>query len=77
MSRKFANEKAREKHQEAVKLRKMTDEQLTDYVNELYIKAFNEGITYRIKELTKEISAIKGIGPKTQLKINTALEEIQ
>jgi ribulose bisphosphate carboxylase small subunit len=79
MSRKFANEKARAKHQEAVKLRKMTDEQLTETFNSLYQDGFNDGIEYKTKELEKiqnKISKIKGIGPKTQSKIITLFEEM-
>jgi ribulose bisphosphate carboxylase small subunit len=79
MSRKFANEKARAKHQEAVKLRKMTDEQLTETFNSLYQDGFNDGIEYKAKELKKiqnKITKIKGIGPKTQSKIITLFEEM-
>jgi predicted transcriptional regulator len=79
MSRKYANEKARAKHQEAVKLRKMTDEQLTETFNSLYQDGFNDGIEYKTKELEKiqnKISKIKGIGPKTQSKIITLFEEM-
>lgn len=80
MSRKYSNEKARGKHQDAVKLRKMTDDQLTAYVDELYVKGFNEGITYKSKELEKikgKIALIKGIGPKIQSKIFETIEEMQ
>lgn len=75
MSRKFANEKAREKHQEAVKLRKMTDEQLTGLFNNLYQEAFDEGIQYKEKEMKDKIIGIKGIGSKTLDKINQVFEE--
>lgn len=75
MSRKFANEKAREKHQEAVKLRKMTDEQLTGILNYQYQDGFDEGIKYKANELKEKISKISGIGPKTLYKINQVFEE--
>ncbi len=79
MSRRFSTDKEREVHQEAVKLRKMTDDQLTGIIKEHYMKGFNEGNTYKIKEIEKireKISCIKGIGAKTQSKINQVFEEI-
>lgn len=79
MSRKFTNKKTKAKHQEAVKLRKMTDEQLTELFNNLYQDGFNEGIKYQTNQFDKiqnKITTIKGIGPKTQSKIKTLFEEI-
>lgn len=76
MGRKF-NKKDKEIHNEAVKLRKMTDEQLTNYVKDLYVKGFDEGLIFKTKEAEKikhNISKIKGIGPKTLEKINEVFE---
>jgi hypothetical protein len=79
MSRKYTSDKEREVHQDAVKLRKMTDKQLIDLTSSLYMKGFNEGLTYKTKEIVKvkdKILTIKGIGPKTHEKISLAFEEI-
>lgn len=79
MGRKYSNEKERKIHQEAVKLRKMTDEQLTKTYNNLYQDGFNDGIKFKTKEFAKiqeKISTIKGIGPKTQSKIRLLFEEM-
>lgn len=75
MARKYTK-KEREIHNEAVKLRKMTDEQLVNYVIDSYVKGFNEGLIFRHKEIHKAISNINGIGPKTLLKITAVLEEL-
>lgn len=75
MGRKY-NGKEREIHNEAIKLRKMTDKQLIDYVTDSYMKGFNEGITYGHMETKKALSSVKGIGSKTALRISAALEEI-
>lgn len=75
MGRKY-NGKEREIHNEAIKLRKMTDKQLVDYVTDSYMKGFNKGITYGHMEIKKALSYIKGIGPKTAAKIKEALEAI-
>lgn len=60
-------------HEKAVKMRKMTDEQLVNYVEDRIEKArsegFNQGkkqiathITFKTKDIISEIGNIKGIG---------------
>lgn len=67
-------------HEKAVKMRKMTDEQLVHYVEDRVEKArsegFNEGkknapaVTgMTINDFLKEISKVKGIGDATICKI--------
>lgn len=64
-------------HEKAVKLRKMTDEQLVSYVENRVEKARSEGFNQGKKSATgmtvndflKEISKIKGIGDVTLCKI--------
>lgn len=64
-------------HEKAVKIRKMTDEQLVQYVNDRVEKARSEGFDQGKKSATgmtvndflKEISKIKGVGDATICKI--------
>ena len=57
-------------HEKAVKIRKMTDQQLVDYVKDKEEKAWNEGFTQGqsqvqkpdLDEILYEIQAIRGIG---------------
>lgn len=64
-------------HEKAVKIRKMTDEQLVQYVNDRVEKARSEGFNQGKKSVTgitvneflKEISKIKGVGYATICKI--------
>lgn len=64
-------------HEKAVKMRKMTDEQLVSYVEDRVEKARSEGFNQGKKSATgmtvndflKEISKIKGIGDVTLCKI--------
>lgn len=64
-------------HEKAVKMRKMTDEQLVSYVENRAEKARSEGFNQGKKSATgmtvndflKEISKIKGIGDATLCKI--------
>ena len=64
-------------HEKAVKIRKMTDEQLMQYVNDRVEKARSEGVNQgrksaagmTVNEFLKEISKIKGVGDATICKI--------
>lgn len=64
-------------HNKAVKIRKMTDEQLVNYVNDRVEKAKSEGFNQgkrsgggkSIGDFVKEISELKGIGAATVSKI--------
>lgn len=64
-------------HEKAVKIRKMTDEQLVQYVNDRAEKARSEGFDQgkksaagmTVNEFLKEISKIKGVGDVTICKI--------
>lgn len=64
-------------HEKAVKIRKMTDEQLVQYVNDRVEKARSEGFNQgkkstagmTVNEFLKEISKIKGVGDVTICKI--------
>lgn len=63
-------------HEKAVKIRKMTDEQLVQYVNDRVEKARSEGFQGKksaagmtVNEFLKEISKIKGVGDVTICKI--------
>lgn len=64
-------------HEKAVKMRKMTDEQLVHYVEDRVEKARSEGFNQGkkssggadINKFLKEISSIKGIGDATICKI--------
>ena len=64
-------------HEKAVKIRKMTDEQLVQYANDRVEKARSEGFNQGKKSVTgitvneflKEISKIKGVGDATIRKI--------
>lgn len=64
-------------HEKAVKIRKMTDEQLVHYVEDRVEKARSEGFNQGekssggvdINKFLKEISSIKGIGDVTICKI--------
>ena len=70
-------------HEKAVKIRKMTDEQLVQYVNDRGEKARSEGFNQGKKSVTgitvneflKEISKIKGVGDATICKIMEHLRE--
>lgn len=64
-------------HEKAVKIRKMTDEQLVHYVEDRVEKARSEGFNQGkkssggadINKFLKEISSIKGVGDATICKI--------
>lgn len=64
-------------HEKAVKMRKMTDEQLVHYVEDRVEKARSEGFNQGkkssggadINKFLKEISSIKGVGDATICKI--------
>lgn len=70
-------------HEKAVKIRKMTDEQLVQYVNDRVEKARSEGFNQGKKSVTgitvneflKEISKIKGVGDATICKIMERFRE--
>ena len=70
-------------HEKAVKIRKMTDEQLVQYVNDRAEKARSEGFNQGKKSVTgitvneflKEISKIKGVGDATICKIMEPFRE--
>lgn len=70
-------------HDEAVKLRKMTDEQLVGCINETVEKAEKAGFERgkrsgggkSIGEFVKEISELRGIGQATVSKIKAYAEE--
>ena len=76
MARKYSTDKERRIHQEAVKLRKMTDKQLVDYTNELYMSGFNTGLDHIKEGIKVNLSKIKGIGKVTQSKIIEMMEDI-
>ncbi len=69
-------------HEKAVKMRKMTDEQLVHYVEDRVEKARSEGYNKRkkkhdtpdIDKIIKEIVLIKGIGTVKADKIREILE---
>lgn len=64
-------------HDEAVKMRKMTDEQLVSYINDRVEQAESEGFNRgkcsgggkSIGDFVKEISELRGIGRATVSKI--------
>lgn len=71
-------------HEKAVKMRKMTDEQLVHYVEDRVEKArsegYNKGVGKRgnilpTEEFLKKIGEIKGVGEKTLEKIRELLLE--
>lgn len=69
-------------HEKAVKMRKMTDEQLVNYVNDRVAKAESEGFNRgkrsggkTIREFVEEISGLRGIGAATVSKIKVYAEE--
>lgn len=71
-------------HEKAVKMRKMTDEQLVHYVEDRVEKARSEGFNrgkaqketiLSAEEFVEEISRIKGIGTATMCKIRGLLDE--
>ena len=72
-------------HEKAVKMRKMTDEQLVHYVEDRVEKARSEGFNQGkqrvapapkigVKSIVDEIGGIKGIGPAKLEDIRTVLE---
>ncbi len=70
-------------HDKAVKMRKMTDEQLVNYVKECVEKAESEGFNRgkrsggkSIRDFVKEISELRGIGAATVSKIKAYAEEM-
>ena len=71
-------------HEKAVKMRKMTDEQLVNYVNDLVEKAESEGFNRgkrsgggkSIGDFVKEISELRGIGAATVSKIKAYAAEM-
>lgn len=73
-------------HEKAVKMRKMTDEQLVHYVEDRVEKARSEGFNQgkknetkqnpvNIAEIVDEISNVKGIGATKLTDIKTILEK--
>lgn len=70
-------------HDKAVKMRKMTDEQLVNYVNDLVEKAESDGVNRgkrsgggkSIRDFVREISELRGIGAATVSKIKAYAEE--
>lgn len=73
-------------HEKAVKLRKMTDEQLAHYVEDRVEKARSEGfargrakaseyIPINMDEVMKEIESIQGIGAVKRAAIKTVLKK--
>lgn len=70
-------------HEKAVKIRKMTDEQLVNYVNDRVAKAENEGFNRgkrsgsgkSIGDFVEEIAKLRGIGAATVSKIRAYAEE--
>lgn len=64
-------------HEKAVKMRKMTDEQLVHYVEDRAAKAESEGFNrgkrasgnFNVKRFIDEISSVNGIGAATVSKI--------
>ncbi len=71
-------------HDKAVKMRKMTDEQLVNYVNDQAAKAESEGFNRgkcsgsgkSVMDFVKEISELRGIGAATVRKIKAYAEEM-
>ncbi|MBD5464085.1 MAG: hypothetical protein HDR24_13705 [Lachnospiraceae bacterium] len=71
-------------HDKAVKMRKMTDEQLVNYVNNRVEKAENDGFNRgkcfgggkSISDFVKELSELRGIGAATVSKIKAYAEEM-
>ena len=69
-------------HDKAVKMRKMTDEQLVNYVEDKVEEARNEGYEQGIKEakpmeidaLVNDIGCIKGIGEKKLIEIREIIQ---
>ncbi|MDD2979564.1 MAG: hypothetical protein PHN80_06275 [Hespellia sp.] len=72
-------------HDKAVKMRKMTDEQLVHYVEDRVNKAKSEGInqgkamapkpkTFKIGEIINKIGEVKGIGATKLVEIKAILE---
>ena len=70
-------------HEKAVKMRKMTDEQLVHYVDDRVEKARSEGFHQGrrkapktdVNSVIKEIGAVKGIGEAKLCKIRLILEK--
>ncbi len=73
-------------HEKAVKMRKMTDEQLVHYVEERVEKARSEGfgkgkeikaetLQFALTDFAEEIGRIKGIGTATMEKIRGLLDK--
>ena len=70
-------------HEKAVKIRKMTDEQLVDYVEGRVQQARNEGFyqgkeqnpQISVTEFVEEIGRIRGIGEGTMSKIRKLLDQ--
>lgn len=71
-------------HEKAVKIRKMTDEQLMQYVNDRVEKARSEGFNQgrksaagmTVNEFLKEISNIWGVGSATVGKIRDHFRKV-
>lgn len=72
-------------HEKAVRMRKMTDRQLVNYVDEMVEKARNEGLNQgkeqkkeasrlSAEDFVEEIGRIKGIGTATMYKIRELLD---
>lgn len=77
-------------HEKAVKMRKMTDEQLVEYVENRVAKAESEGFNrgkkkavkvevpadhYEVRKFIEKIATIPGVGHATMNKINIAARE--
>ncbi len=72
-------------HEKAVRMRKMTDRQLVNYVDEMVKKARSEGVNQgkeqkenvlrlSAEDFVEEIGQIKGIGTATMYKIRELLD---
>lgn len=73
-------EEERAMHDKAVKIRKMTDKQLIDYIDDIYKTGYRAGAKKSIisqDKIIEEIEKIKGIGPVTLSKIKQVLEEVK
>lgn len=71
MSRKIMTDDEKRIHREAIKLRKMTDTQLVEYVE----KAESAKNTDDIGKFISEISGLHGIGSATLMKIEGFAKE--
>lgn len=73
-------EEERTIHDKAVKIRKMTDRQIIEYIDDIYKTGYRAGMkTSNISpdKIIDEIKKIKGIGPITLSKIEQVLEGVK